>query len=265
MITYEDFIQNILDTRGRFACGDEYHERHHIVPKCMNGTDDEGNLIDLFAREHFVAHKLLAAEHPDNYKLIYAWHMMSIMNNGEKRNYEITAEEYEEARIAHSKACSERMAGENNPMYGKISAMYGKHLPESAKRKLSEERKGENNPMYGRSGENTPNYGKKWSEETREKFLEANSGENHWMYGKHHPEETKEKMRKASKTKRSVICITTGAIYESIMEASRQTGIYFVGIIHCCKGKSKSAGKDPVTGEKLVWKYYDEYVKQTDL
>ena len=31
-ITYKEFIQNILDTRGRFGCGDEYHEKHHIIP-----------------------------------------------------------------------------------------------------------------------------------------------------------------------------------------------------------------------------------------
>ena len=71
--TYEQFIQNILNTRGRFACGDEYHERHHIVPKCMDGGDEEENLIDLFAREHFEAHRLLALENPDNDKLVYAW------------------------------------------------------------------------------------------------------------------------------------------------------------------------------------------------
>ena len=53
--TYEEFIQNILDTRGRFACGDEYHERHHIVPRCMDGSNNRENLIDLYAREHFVA------------------------------------------------------------------------------------------------------------------------------------------------------------------------------------------------------------------
>lgn len=41
MQTYEEFINNILETRGRFACGDEYHERHHIVPKCMGGTNEE--------------------------------------------------------------------------------------------------------------------------------------------------------------------------------------------------------------------------------
>lgn len=56
-MTYIEFINNILDTRGRFSCGDEYHERHHITPRCMGGTDDNDNLIDLFAREHFEAHK----------------------------------------------------------------------------------------------------------------------------------------------------------------------------------------------------------------
>lgn len=266
MAIYEDFIQNILDNRGRFACGEEYHERHHIVPKCMDGNDNEENLIDLYAREHFEAHRLLALENPNNNSLIYAWHMMSVMNDNEQRNYEITAEEYEEARIAHSKACRERMAGENNPMYGKTSAMYGKHHTEETKRKLSEAKRGENNPMYGRSGEKAPNYGKQWSEETREKFLAANSGENHWMYGKRHSEETKKKMSMARKDKKTVICTTTGAVYESFAEAERQTGIYYIGILNCCKGKSKSAGKDPTTGEKLIWEYYDDYIiKNADL
>lgn len=72
-LTYQAFIGNILQTRGRFACGDEYHERHHIVPKCLGGTNEENNLIDLFAREHFEAHRLLALEHPENNGLQYAW------------------------------------------------------------------------------------------------------------------------------------------------------------------------------------------------
>lgn len=36
-MTYDEFIDNILKTRGRFACGDKYYERHHIVPKCCGG------------------------------------------------------------------------------------------------------------------------------------------------------------------------------------------------------------------------------------
>ena len=72
-MTYNEFIQNILDTRGRFACGERYHERHHIVPRCMEGSNNKSNLIDLYAREHFIAHKLLAEENPNNYKLQYAY------------------------------------------------------------------------------------------------------------------------------------------------------------------------------------------------
>ena len=62
-LTYNEFIQNILDVRGRFGVPEgEYKERHHILPKCMGGNDDESNLIDLYAREHYEAHKLLAQE-----------------------------------------------------------------------------------------------------------------------------------------------------------------------------------------------------------
>ena len=68
--TYKDFIDGIIQTRGRFNCGDEYHERHHILPKCMGGTDCKDNLIDLYAREHFEAHRLLALENPDSDKLV---------------------------------------------------------------------------------------------------------------------------------------------------------------------------------------------------
>lgn len=271
MQTYEEFINSILETRGRFNCGEEYHERHHILPKCIGGGDEEENLIDLFAREHFDAHRLLALENPDNEKLIYAWHMMSVMSKNEKRKYEITAEEYEEARIANAKMLSARMSGENNPMYGK-SAMYGKHHTEETKQKLSESKKGERNPMYGMSGEKAPSYGKKWSEEMRMKFLAANSGEKHFMYGKNHSEETKRKMREfrlgfrqseetkekiraSRKDKKPVICITTGIIYQSISEASKETGISKQSISQCCNGIYKSAGKDIITGERLVWEF----------
>lgn len=53
-MTYIELINDILETRGRFNCGNEYCERHHILPKCMGGTDDEENLIDLFARVKYV-------------------------------------------------------------------------------------------------------------------------------------------------------------------------------------------------------------------
>ena len=239
--TYEEFIQNILDTRGRFNCKDMYHERHHIVPKCMNGNDDVENLIDLYAREHFEAHRLLALENPDNESLIYAWHMMSVMNNNGQRDYEVTAEEYEEARIAHSIACSEKMSGSGNPMYGKVSAMYGKHHTEDAKKKLSEARKGENNPMFGKFGVNAPNYGKQWSDESRKKLSAANSGKNNG-------------------SARAIVQLNknTGAlikIWDYIKQASDELKINRKKISSCCRGKIEFV-------DDFVFKYLEDYKKE---
>ena len=81
METYNEFIHNILETRGRFACGNEYHERHHIIPKCLGGLDEKDNLIDLFAKEHFIAHKMLAEENPENDGLVFAWCCMAFAKN----------------------------------------------------------------------------------------------------------------------------------------------------------------------------------------
>lgn len=124
LTTYEDFIQNILSTRGRFNCGDEYHERHHILPKCMGGKNNKENLIDLYAREHFIAHKMLAMENPDNPKLIFTYTCMAFMKRDDLCRYELTPEEYEEAKIEFNKINGKRTKDrfsvpENNPMYEK--------------------------------------------------------------------------------------------------------------------------------------------------
>lgn len=217
-ISYESFIQNILDTRGRFACGDKYHETHHIVPRCLGGTNDEENLIDLFAREHFIAHKLLAKENPENKSLIYAWHMMSNARDSER--LEISPEEYEEARIAFI----ESITGENSPFFGKnLSEEHKQKIREANKgkvfsmehcKKISESRIGSNNPNYGKSpSEETrkklsdSNKGKKRSEETCKKLSEINkgkhTGKDNNFYGKRHSQETKEKISIAKRGKPS--------------------------------------------------------------
>ena len=67
-------------------------------------------MIDLFAKEHYEAHRLLALENPHNSKLQFAWwSMASMKNQNEGERYICTPEEFEEARIAHAKS----MQGEN--------------------------------------------------------------------------------------------------------------------------------------------------------
>ena len=61
--------------------------------------------------------------------------------------------------------------------------------------------------------------------------------------------------RQAKSKGKPVICITTGETYYCAREAMRKTGVHNSNISKCCNGQCKSAGKHPITGEKLVWKY----------
>jgi len=57
-------IYNLLMARAIFRGKiDGYKEVHHIKPKSMGGTDDYWNLVQLTAREHFIAHCMLARIH----------------------------------------------------------------------------------------------------------------------------------------------------------------------------------------------------------
>jgi len=58
---------------------------------------------------------------------------------------------------------------------------------------------------------------------------------------------------------KKVINLNTMEIFNSVKEAHIK---YKGDISKCCKGKTKSAGKHPETGEKLRWMYYDEYIEQ---
>ena len=60
---------------------------------------------------------------------------------------------------------------------------------------------------------------------------------------------------RTEKASKKVICVTTGKIFKSIAEASKYYNLKGNHISACCKGKLKSCGKHPITGEKLVWKY----------
>lgn len=62
------------------------------------------------------------------------------------------------------------------------------------------------------------------------------------------------KTRTESRGKK-VRCIETGIVYASIMDVQRETGINQSSVGKCCLGKQNSAGKHPITGEKLTWEY----------
>ena len=246
-LTYQVFIDNILQTRGRFNCGDEYHERHHILPKCLGGTNDENNLIDLFAREHYVAHELLAKENPHNQALNFVWALMSsrIENKtGEKciKN----AEEYEVAKKALSEFLSVNRKGKkftdehkNNlskALKGRVFTeewkenirknhyhgthpMKGKHHSEESRKNMSIA--AQNRSEQWRKRQSEAQSGKKHSDEWKKMMSERNSGENNPNYGNH-------KLRgEGSPTSLPIIC--EGMLFYGYRECAEYYGLSSCG------------------------------------
>ena len=103
-----------ITDRARTRKLNGYTERHHIIPKSLNGTDDKNNLVDLTAREHFICHWLLTKMHTGEAKakMIYALNGMKRSNNFAQR-YEtkITARVYENLKKEFSAIHSTTMKG----------------------------------------------------------------------------------------------------------------------------------------------------------
>ena len=106
----------------------------------------------------------------------------------------------------------------------------------------------------------------KMTDERINKMKESHKGSKNYFYGKPHTEEAKRKMSENKKGKytgenspvsRKVKCITTGEIFNSLSEASKLYNINASNLCNCCKGIRKSAGKHPITKEKLKWKYLE--------
>lgn len=290
-LTYKEFIDNILQTRGRFNCGEEYHERHHIVPKCLGGTNDEDNLIDLFAREHFEAHRLLALENPEEVGLSRAWFLMTHYKNNYEDRIEVSAEEYEEARTAYAKIMREKMSGSGNPMFGKkgeLNPMFGVSPSQETREKISRS-------LYGRfRGEESPHYGKSLSQEAKDRISEkakerlkdktchpmygvCRKGEDNPFYGKRHTEETRKKISESRKGKyagensplfgKSLSKETKEKISNSKKGKRRKNlkKVYCDGMIfECAKdcaeyyGKSSSTLSQYLNGKKKMSKFFRE-------
>lgn len=70
---YKKIYDNlILNRKNNTLKENIYYEKHHIIPKCLGGSNDENNLVLLTYREHFLAHLLLSKIYPENRGINYA-------------------------------------------------------------------------------------------------------------------------------------------------------------------------------------------------
>ena len=174
-----------LIARARSRTLDGYTEIHHILPKSMGGDDNMTNLVKLTPEEHLVAHLLLYKIHTNSQTLYAAIRMHNRVKNNKQYGY---------LRRQFSNFMQQRMSGLGNPMYGKTqtaetrlkisNANKGRIFSEETRKIWSEKRR----------GKSPGNKGKKHTPDALSKIKAASLGENNPMYGRKHSDETKQKI-----------------------------------------------------------------------
>lgn len=217
-MNYQKIYNNLM---YRNIVREGYVENHHILPRCLGGTDNVTNLVNLYPEEHYLAHLLLCKIYPGNQKLLYAAINMTTgaMINNNKRNNKM----YGWLRRQYAKS----MSGDNNPnrknpeiqkqaalkrtgltrseeTKAKMStAQKGRTFTEETKKKMSVAAK-TRPPISEKTRQklkqripNTYWAGKSMSEETKAKMSASQKG-------KKMSEETKTKMRAAAKIREEI-------------------------------------------------------------
>ncbi len=136
---------------------DLYIENHHIQPRCMNGSDDDSNLVKLTAEEHYVAHQLLAKIYPKHRGIIFSAFMMSANNKNHKRH--------------------------NNKSYGWIKQkLYKTPISNKTRQKMSKSRLGKTHSTEAKRNMSKAQMGHKVSKETRQKISKAAKEKEFWKH-----------------------------------------------------------------------------------
>jgi hypothetical protein len=167
MSKYQNWYDQITQ-RGQNRETKTGHEKHHIVPKSLGGSNQKSNLTYLTPREHFICHWLLVkiyAEGEPHWKMLNALRIMRAENKNQTRyKTKITSRVYEKLKVEYATLQSERHTGTNNPFYGKNHS-------EEVKKKISLANKGRKQPLEEKmkqkqamTGKKRPEFSQDWRE-----------------------------------------------------------------------------------------------------
>lgn len=80
-MNYKRIYDQVIDRAKSRRHINEYIERHHIVPRCLGGSDDITNIAYLTPEEHYVCHLLLVKLYPNHRGLLTATLLLSDLNS----------------------------------------------------------------------------------------------------------------------------------------------------------------------------------------
>lgn len=84
-MNYQRIYHNLIE-RAQHRDLPLIFEKHHIIPKCIGGSDDLINIICFTPAEHFLAHQLLTKIYPLSHGLKKAVFMMTVGHNTRRKN-----------------------------------------------------------------------------------------------------------------------------------------------------------------------------------
>jgi len=96
-MNYQKIYDQIID-RAKQRKLEGYKEKHHIIPKCLGGSNKKENLVELTAREHFICHWLLCRNYPENRGLAKAFNLMCQGKNIKQQRHIPSSRAIEEAK-----------------------------------------------------------------------------------------------------------------------------------------------------------------------
>lgn len=155
-MNYSRIYSDLIEKR-RKESPHGYSEKHHVIPRSMGGDNSARNIVRLTAREHFIAHVLLAKIHGGN-----QWASVFMMMGRSKthsRDFTIASRTYETARRHYAEVVSVESRGRAPWNKGK---------------------KTRGHPMY-QSGKRGLPGGFRHSDETKSAMSASKSGKRHSM------------------------------------------------------------------------------------
>lgn len=198
---YNRYHRFIGSLRGQSVDG--YAEVHHIVPRSLGGSDDAENLIRLSARQHYIAHWMLARALGGS--AARAFFMMSNFGKYGQVNsttYAIARQEYAAQVSQQLKGKPSQSLFSDETKQKMREAKLGRSLREETKHKLRIAMFGKKRgPEFAakvsnaKRGRGNGRLGCSMSEETKQRIGNAQRGALNHMTGRKHSPETREKMR----------------------------------------------------------------------
>lgn len=130
-MNYKKHYDKLME-RSKTRTLEGYVEKHHIVPRCLGGTDDIANIAILTPEEHFLAHQLLVKIYPKSSPLVKAVMIMTTHHTQQRSNNKLFGWLRRRASIQQKQWIVEN---------GHPKGMLGKVHTEEKKRQISESTK----------------------------------------------------------------------------------------------------------------------------